>query len=303
LGAPRICKKDTQDDPDSARPDNLQAETQATPDAHLNGEGGGKERRDQIDRCEASLKEAEDSALKSASFVGIEQHDAQPLVQDEGKKRDEGNENERIDRDDEDGEGGEQQTEQIQEEEGASSAHGVEGSDDGEREAPETPYIEPEPISNEERLQEDARGYRAFDSTRIAGGVNNAHDAPSTDELVDVQGTASPSKTSVMPVSLSMTWSLLRGENWNTEWRLDRSSRTILSLFERMLPKSRPSNRASLLTTETTWKKLNLISLVGLATRKRLWLPMIYSVVQGRMAVSLTLVPRTRLARAVASTI
>jgi hypothetical protein len=114
--------------------------------------------------------------VKSAPFVGIVQHDAQPLVQDEGKKGDEDDENERIGGDDEDGEVGEQQTEQVEEEEGASSAHCVEGSDDVEREAPETPHMEPEPLPNEERLQEDAQGYRASDSTRLAGGVNNAPD-------------------------------------------------------------------------------------------------------------------------------
>jgi hypothetical protein len=36
----------------------------------------------------------------------------------------------------------------------------------------------------------------------LAGDVDNAHDVPSAEELVNVQGTATPSKTSVMPVSL-----------------------------------------------------------------------------------------------------
>jgi hypothetical protein len=120
--------------------------------------------------------------------------------------------NQRIDKDEEGGEDGEKQTEQVEEKEGASSAHCVEGSDDGEREAPEAPYIEPEPTQNEERLQEDARGYRASDSARLAGSVNNAHDVPLTEELVNVQGTASPSKTLVMLVSPSDVVSTPRRE-------------------------------------------------------------------------------------------
>jgi hypothetical protein len=125
LERPSNLQEDTQDGPDSTKVDNLQAEPQATTDAHLDGEGEGKECRDQTDRCEASLEEAINSTMKSAAFVGTEQRDAQPLVQDAGKKSDGDVENERIDRDDEDREGGEQQIEQVEEEEGASSAHGV----------------------------------------------------------------------------------------------------------------------------------------------------------------------------------
>jgi hypothetical protein len=201
LERPLNLREDTQDGPDSTRVDNLQAEPQATPNAHLDGEGEGKECRDQTDRREASLEEATNSTMKSAAFVATEQRDAQPLVQDAGKKGDGDVENERIDRDDEDGDGGEQQVEQVEEEEGASRAHGVYGSDDGERECPKTPPMEREPTSNEERLREDARGYRASDNTRLADGFNNAHDVPSTEEVANLQGTASPSRTSAAPMS------------------------------------------------------------------------------------------------------
>jgi hypothetical protein len=156
---------------------------QKAPDAHLDGEGGGEERSSQTNRCEASLREATTSTTKSASFVEIEQHEAQLPVQDKGKKGNEDDESERGDTDEEDEEGGEEQKEQVEEEEGAMSTHRVEGSDDGKREASETPYIELEPIQKEERLLEDARGYRASDSARLAGGVNNAHNVlPTEDE-------------------------------------------------------------------------------------------------------------------------
>jgi hypothetical protein len=72
--------------------------------------------------------------------------------------------------------------------------------------------MEPAPTQNEEISQEDARGSKTSSSAGLAGDVNNAHDAPSTDELVDVQGTASPSKTSVMPVSLDDVVSTPRRE-------------------------------------------------------------------------------------------
>jgi hypothetical protein len=193
IESPSNLQKDTRDAPDSTRSDNLQAEPQDTPDAHLDSEGEGEERSDLSDGCKASLKEATNSALKSASFVGIEQHDAQPLVQDEGKKGDEDDENQRIDKDEEDTEGGEGQTEQVEDEEGASSAHRVESSVDGKREAPKTPYMKSARTQNEERSQEDARKSRASNSARVAGDVNYAHDVPSAEELANLQGTASPS--------------------------------------------------------------------------------------------------------------
>jgi hypothetical protein len=136
LESPLDLQKDTQDAPGSTKSDDLQAEPHDTPDTHPHSEGKGQERSDLSDRCEASLKEATNSALKLASFVGIERHDAQLLIHDEGKKGNEGDENERIDKDEEGGEGGEEQTEQVEEEEGASSAHRVEGSDNGEQESP-----------------------------------------------------------------------------------------------------------------------------------------------------------------------
>jgi hypothetical protein len=108
-----------------------------------------------------------------------------------------------IDKDEQDGEGGEEQIEQVEEEQGASSAYHAEGSDDGEREALETPYVEPEPTQNEERLEEGAQGYGASDGTRRASRVNNEHDVPSTEGVVNMQGTASPSKTSAVPMSPS----------------------------------------------------------------------------------------------------
>jgi hypothetical protein len=54
---------------------------------------------------------------------------------------------------------------------------------------------------NEERLQEDAWEFTALSSVRSAGGVTDVHRFPLAEELVDVQGTASPSKTSAVPVS------------------------------------------------------------------------------------------------------
>jgi hypothetical protein len=153
LESPSNLQQDTQDAPDSTRSDDLQAEPHDTPDAHLDGEGEGEERSNRTDRCQAGLKEAINSAPKSASFVGTERHDAQLLIHDEGKKGNEGDENERIDEDEEGGKGGEEQTEQVEEEEGASSAHRVEGSDDGEQEALETLYMEPGPTLIEERLE------------------------------------------------------------------------------------------------------------------------------------------------------
>jgi hypothetical protein len=194
----------TQCPPDSTRYDDLEVEPRETPDVHSGD--GGEERSDETDCYEKNLEEATNSALDLASSVEGEQNVAQPLVQNVSE---EGGEDERIDGDEGDEE---EQTEQVEEEKGASSARRVEGSDDGVIEAPETPHIEPEPISNEERLQEDAQGYRAYDSTRLAGGVNNAHDPPSTEELVNVQGTASPSKTSVMPVPLDDVVSTPRRE-------------------------------------------------------------------------------------------
>jgi hypothetical protein len=202
-------QKDTQD---SIGSDNLQAKSQNAPNAHLDGEGEGEERSGQTDRCEASLREATNSITKSASFVGIEQHDAQPPVQDGGKKGNGDDENERIDTVEEDEDGGEEQTDQVEEGEYASSAHRVEGSDDGEQETPETPHMEPELSLNEERLQEDAQGYRASDSIRLAGGVNNAPDVSLTEELLNVQGTASPSKASAVSVSPSDVVSIARRE-------------------------------------------------------------------------------------------
>ena len=126
LESPSNLQTDTQDALDSTRSDNLQAEPHDTPDAHLDGEGEGEERSNQTDRCEASLKEATNSALKSASFVGIERHDAQPLVQNRANKGNEDDENERTDKDEEGGEGGEEQTEQVEEEEGADADRFVE---------------------------------------------------------------------------------------------------------------------------------------------------------------------------------
>jgi hypothetical protein len=71
LESPSNLQKDTQDAPDSTRSDNLQAEPHDTPDAHLDGESGGEERSNQTDRCEASLKEATNSALERfPSFIG-----------------------------------------------------------------------------------------------------------------------------------------------------------------------------------------------------------------------------------------
>jgi hypothetical protein len=204
LESPSNLQKDTQDAPDSTRSDDLQAELHGTPDAHLDGEDEGKERSDSTNRCEASPKEASRSAPKSSSlFVGIEQHDVQPLVRDEGKKGSEDDENEILDKDEQDGEGGEGQIEQVEKEQGASSAYHAEGSDDGEREALETPYVELEPTQNEERLEEGARRYGAFDGARRASDINNEHDLPSTQEVVNMHGTASPSKTSAVPVSPS----------------------------------------------------------------------------------------------------
>lgn len=69
LGSSSNLQKDTQDAPDSTRLDNLQNVPQDTPDAHPDGEGEGEERSDERNRCEASFKEATDSALESASFV------------------------------------------------------------------------------------------------------------------------------------------------------------------------------------------------------------------------------------------
>jgi hypothetical protein len=202
-------QKDIQDALNSSRSDNLQAELQDTPDAHLDGEGEGEQRSDRTDRCGASPKDATNSALKSTPFVGIEHHDAQPFVQDEGKKGNEDVENGRLDKDEE---GGKEQTEQVEGEEGASSAHRAEGSNDEEQEALGTPYAEPEQTRNEERLQEGAQTYRASDVARLASGVNNAHDALPTEELVNVQGTASPSNTSAMSVSPSDVTSTPRQE-------------------------------------------------------------------------------------------
>jgi hypothetical protein len=193
-------RQDTPDNPDSTRSDDPQAEPRDTPDIHPGDEG---ERSDQTSPCEGSLKEATNSALKPAPSVEEEQNVAQPLVQIAGEK---GDRDERIDGDEE------EQTEQVEEEEGASSAHRVEGSDAGEREASETPYMKPAPTQNEERSQEDVRGSRASNSARVAGDVNNAHELPSAEELVNVQGTTSPSKTSVMPVSLDDVVSTLRRE-------------------------------------------------------------------------------------------
>jgi hypothetical protein len=89
LESPSSLQKDTQDTPDapdSTRSGDLQAEPQDTPDARLDGEGGGEERSDSTDRCEASPQEATNSALKSASYFEIQHHNAHPFVQDEGKK-------------------------------------------------------------------------------------------------------------------------------------------------------------------------------------------------------------------------
>lgn len=207
LESPSNLQKDTQDTPDvpdSTRSSNLQAEPHGTPDAHPDGEGEGEQRSDPTDHCQASPKEVTNSALESASFfVEIEQHDSQPQTQDEGKKSSEYDENEVINKDKQDGEGGEEQTEQVEEKEDASSAHRAVGSDDGEREALETPHVESEPTQTEERLEEDAQGYGTSDGARRASGVNNEHDFPSTEEVVNVQGTANPSKTSAVPVSPS----------------------------------------------------------------------------------------------------
>jgi hypothetical protein len=212
----------------------VQAEPHGTPEAHLDSEGEGKERSNHTDRCEASLKEALNSALKSALSVGVERHNAQPLFEDQGKKGNEDNENERIDKEEEGGEGREKQREQVEEEEGASSVHRAEGSDDGEREALETPYVELEPTQNEERLEEGAQGYGASDGARLASGVNNAHDVPLTEEqLVNVQGTASPSKTSAVPVSPSDVVSTPRRE---LEHRTD---------AEQVIPNDLVANRAN----------------------------------------------------------
>jgi hypothetical protein len=63
--------------------------------------------------------------------------------------------------------------------------------------------VEPELTQNEERLQEGAKGYRASDGARLASSVNNAHDVPSTEEVVNLQGIASPPETSAVPVSSS----------------------------------------------------------------------------------------------------
>jgi hypothetical protein len=71
LKAPRVCKKDTQDAPGSTRSDDLQAELHDTLDTHQDGGDKGEERSDLSDRCEASLKEATSSALKSASLLEL----------------------------------------------------------------------------------------------------------------------------------------------------------------------------------------------------------------------------------------
>jgi hypothetical protein len=118
---------------------------------------------------------------------------------------------------------------------GASSAHRAEGSDDGEREALETPYVELEPTQNKERLEEGAQGYGASDGARLASGVKNAHDVPLTEEeLVNVQGTASPSNTSAMPVSPSDVVSTPRRE---LEHRTDAG---------RVIPNDLVANRANI---------------------------------------------------------
>jgi hypothetical protein len=62
-------------------------------------------------------------------------------------------------------------------------------------------------------LQEHAREYRASDNTRLAGGVINAHDVPSKEELVNLRGTASPSETSAVPLSLEDMISTPRRES------------------------------------------------------------------------------------------
>jgi hypothetical protein len=61
-------------------------------------------------------------------------------------------------------------------------------------------------------LQEGAQGYRASDGARLASEINNAHNNTSTEELVNVQGTASPSKASAVPVSSSDVISTPRRE-------------------------------------------------------------------------------------------
>jgi hypothetical protein len=202
-------QKNTQDAPDSTRSANLQTVPQDTPDAHPDGEGEGEERSDQTNRYEASLKEATNSVLDSASFVEDERHVTQPLVRDGGEKGNGDDENERIDKDE--GNGAEQ-TEHVEEEAGASSAHRVEGSDDGGPEAHETIYIEPESTQSDEGLQEHARGYRTSNSARLVGGVSDAHDVPSAAELVNVQGTASSSETSAVRISLNDVVSIPRRE-------------------------------------------------------------------------------------------
>ena len=108
LKSPLNLQKDTQDALGSTKSDDLQAKLHNTPDTCLHSEGKGQERSDLSDRCEASLKEATNSALKSASFVGIEQRDAQPLVEDQGKKGNKDNESERIDEDEGGREGGDE---------------------------------------------------------------------------------------------------------------------------------------------------------------------------------------------------
>jgi hypothetical protein len=117
------------------------------------------------------------------------------------RKGNEDDENERMDKDEEGEEGGEQQKEQVEEEEGASRSHRAKGSNDGEREAFGTPYAEPEQTQIEERLQEGAQGHRASDGATLASGANNAHDVSSTEEVVNVQVTASPFQNSAVPVS------------------------------------------------------------------------------------------------------
>lgn len=79
----------------------------------------------------------------------------------------------------------------------------MEGSGSGKPEDPETIYIKLEPTQSEERLQEHARGYRASNIARLAGGVGDTHDVPSAAELVNVQGIASLSDTSAVRISLN----------------------------------------------------------------------------------------------------
>jgi hypothetical protein len=162
-------------DPQQDTPDTPDSTRSGDPQAEPRSTPGdeGEERSDQTNCYGESLKEATNGALEPASFVEDEQHVAQLRVQDIGEKGNEVDEDERVDGDEGDGKDEEEQTEQV---------------------------------------EEEARGSKTSSSARVAGDVNNAHDVPSAEELVNVRDIASPSKTSAVPISLSNVVSTPRRE-------------------------------------------------------------------------------------------